>query len=92
MANHLGLIGIRTCGSYVNVNAVRIYQYQANSLLNFFAPIGLEMHPHPKDGSPGSFADAGCVTYHLGLIGIRTCGSYGNVNAIRLYQYQANRY
>ena len=21
---------------------------------------------------------------HLGLIGIRTCGSYGNVNAIRL--------
>ena len=50
------------------------------------------MHPHPEDGSPGSFADAGCVTNHLGLIGIRTCGSYGNVNAIRLYQYQANRY
>ena len=78
---HLGLIGIRTCGSYGNVNAIRLY-----------LAIGLEMHPHPEDGSPGSFADAGCVTYHLGLIGIRTCGSYGNVNAIRLYQYQANRY
>ena len=36
---------------------------------------------------PGSFPDAGCVTNHLGFIGIRTCGSYGNVNAIRLYQY-----
>ena len=60
--------------------------------IKLFAPIGLEMHPHPEDGSPGSFADAGCVTYHLGLIGIRTCGSYGDVNAIRLYQYQANRY
>ena len=23
---------------------------------------------------------------------IMTCGSYGNVNAIRLYQYRANRY
>ena len=28
------------------------------------------MHPHPQDGSPGSFPDAGCVTNHLGLIGI----------------------
>ena len=46
------------------------------------------MHPHPQDGSPGSFPDAGCVTNHLGLIGIRTCGSYGNVNAIRLYSIE----
>ena len=45
------------------------------------------MHPHPQDRSPGSFPDAGCVTNHLGLIGIRTCGFYGNVNAVRLYQY-----
>ena len=32
------------------------------------------MHPHPQDGSPGSFPDAGCVTNHLGieLITIRT--------------------
>ena len=36
-------------------------------VLNFFTPIGLEMHPHPQDGSPGSFPDAGCVTNHLGL-------------------------
>ena len=60
--------------------------------IKHFVPIGLEMHPHPEDGSPGSFADAGCVTYHLGLIGIRTCGSDGNVNAITPYQYRANRY
>ena len=43
-------------------------------------------------GPRAVLTDAGRVTNHLGLIGIRTCGSYGNVNAIRLYQYRANRY
>ena len=46
------------------------------------------MHPHPQDGSPGRFQGAGCVADHLGLIGIRTCGSYGNGTTILLYQYQ----
>ena len=59
--------------------------------LKIFTWIGLEMHPHPQDGSPGRFQGAGCVADHLGLIGIRTCGSYGNGNTILLYQYQANR-
>ena len=45
------------------------------------------MHPHPQDGSPGRFSDAGCVANHLGLVGIRTCGKY---NMIWLVARQPN--
>ena len=87
--HHLGLIGIRTCGSYGNVNAIRLYQYLA---IKLFRSDWARNAPKPSAWVLGQFSRCRLCDQHFGLIGISTCCSYGNVNAIRLYQYRANRY
>ena len=68
----------------MGITTILLHQYEANR--DFFTWIGLEMHPHPQDGSPGRFQGAGCVADHLGLIGIRTCGSYGKIYTALQYR------
>ena len=57
-----------------------VFQMQVPRAVFFFTPIGMQVFQNMW------------VANHLGFIGIRTCGSYVNVNAVRLYQYGANRY